>query len=38
MILIPAVDIKNNYCVRLKKGKMNNFTIFSKNPILVVNK
>lgn len=38
MLLIPAIDIKNNYCVRLKKGNMNDFTVFSKNPILVVNK
>lgn len=38
MLLIPAIDIKDNYCVRLKKGNMKNFTVFSKNPVLVVNK
>ncbi|XXS36675.1 MAG: HisA/HisF-related TIM barrel protein [Candidatus Nasuia deltocephalinicola] len=38
MILIPAVDIKNNNCVRLKRGNSKDFKIFSKNPLLVINK
>ncbi|WP_259286253.1 HisA/HisF-related TIM barrel protein [Candidatus Nasuia deltocephalinicola] len=38
MLLIPAIDIKNNNCVRLEKGDMNKFYIFSKNPLLVINK
>ncbi|ASS47015.1 Phosphoribosylformimino-5-aminoimidazole carboxamide ribotide isomerase [Candidatus Nasuia deltocephalinicola] len=38
MLLIPAIDIKSNNCVRLKKGNINNFTIFSKNPLLFINK
>ncbi|WP_339045027.1 HisA/HisF-related TIM barrel protein [Candidatus Zinderia endosymbiont of Aphrophora alni] len=32
MLLIPAIDIKNGFCVRLKQGNMNNITIFSKKP------
>ncbi len=38
MLLIPAIDIKNNNCVRLEKGNINKFYIFSKNPTLVINK
>ncbi|WP_259288845.1 HisA/HisF-related TIM barrel protein [Candidatus Nasuia deltocephalinicola] len=38
MLLIPAIDIKNNNCVRLEKGDMNKFYTFSKNPTLVINK
>lgn len=38
MILIPAIDIKNNNCVRLKKGDFNKYSIFSKNPLIVFNK
>ncbi len=38
MLLIPAIDIKSNNCVRLEKGDINKFYIFSKNPTLVINK
>ncbi len=38
MLLIPAIDIKNNNCVRLEKGNINKFYTFSKNPTLVINK
>lgn len=38
MLIIPAIDIKNNTCVRLKKGNLNDFNIFSKNPLLFINK
>lgn len=38
MILIPAVDIKNNNCVRLKKGNINKFSYFSKNSVISINK
>ncbi|WP_259285982.1 HisA/HisF-related TIM barrel protein [Candidatus Nasuia deltocephalinicola] len=38
MLLIPAIDIKNNNCVRLEKGDINKFYTFSKNPALVINK
>tara|TARA_Y100001970_G_scaffold293594_1_gene441445 strand:+ start:175 stop:906 length:732 start_codon:yes stop_codon:yes gene_type:complete len=30
---IPAIDLKNNQCVRLQKGKENLSTVFNKNPI-----
>ncbi|WP_259289752.1 HisA/HisF-related TIM barrel protein [Candidatus Nasuia deltocephalinicola] len=38
MLLIPAIDIKNNNCVRLEKGDMKKIYTFSKNPTLVINK
>jgi len=33
MIVIPAVDIQNGKCVRLKQGRINARTIFSDNPV-----
>ena len=33
MIVIPAIDLKNGKCVRLRKGKMDEETIFSEDPI-----
>lgn len=36
MLLIPAIDLKNGFCVRLKQGNMKNVTIFSKKPEKVV--
>ena len=32
MIMIPAIDIKEGRCVRLKQGRMADETIFSNNP------
>jgi|TARA_B110000240_G_scaffold111846_1_gene125666 phosphoribosylformimino-5-aminoimidazole carboxamide ribotide isomerase len=32
MIIIPAIDLKEGKCVRLKQGLMDQSTIFSKNP------
>ena len=32
MIIIPAIDLKDGKCVRLKQGQMNQSTIFSENP------
>ena len=32
MIVIPAIDIKGGYCVRLKQGKMSDETVFSDAP------
>lgn len=32
MLLIPAIDLKNGKCVRLRQGKMNEETIFSDDP------
>jgi phosphoribosylformimino-5-aminoimidazole carboxamide ribotide isomerase len=38
MIIIPAVDIKNGKCVRLKQGRMNEETVFSSNPVEMAQK
>ena len=32
MIVIPAIDIKNGRCVRLRQGRMNDETVFSDVP------
>lgn len=33
MIIIPAIDIKDGNCVRLKQGRKDAVTIFSKDPV-----
>ncbi len=38
MIVIPAIDIKDGKCVRLKEGKMSQQTIFSDDPSSVAQK
>ena len=35
MLLIPAIDIKNGQCVRLRQGRMDDVTVFSKDPVAV---
>ncbi len=35
MLLIPAIDLKDGKCVRLRQGRMDEETIFSDNPIEV---
>ena len=32
MLLIPAIDLKNGHCVRLKQGAMEDATVFSEDP------
>lgn len=32
MLVIPAIDLKDGQCVRLKQGEMDSATIFSENP------
>jgi phosphoribosylformimino-5-aminoimidazole carboxamide ribotide isomerase len=32
MLLIPAIDLKDGHCVRLKQGDMENATVFSEDP------
>ncbi|MDR0716249.1 MAG: 1-(5-phosphoribosyl)-5-[(5-phosphoribosylamino)methylideneamino]imidazole-4-carboxamide isomerase [Azoarcus sp.] len=32
MLLIPAIDLKDGHCVRLKQGEMNDATVFSEAP------
>ncbi|WP_456405920.1 1-(5-phosphoribosyl)-5-[(5-phosphoribosylamino)methylideneamino]imidazole-4-carboxamide isomerase [Thiolapillus sp.] len=33
MLLIPAIDLKDGQCVRLKQGRMEDDTVFSDNPV-----
>ena len=32
MLLIPAIDLKDGHCVRLKQGDLNDATVFSEDP------
>ena len=32
MLIIPAIDIKDGHCVRLKQGDMQSVTVFSEDP------
>jgi phosphoribosylformimino-5-aminoimidazole carboxamide ribotide isomerase len=38
MLIIPAIDIKNGKCVRLKQGQMNQETIYSDDPVVMAEK
>ncbi len=33
MLLIPAIDLKDGQCVRLRQGRMDETTVFSANPV-----
>lgn len=33
MLLIPAIDLKDGKCVRLRQGKMDDETVFSEDPV-----
>ena len=33
MILIPAIDLKQGQCVRLRQGRMEDSTVFSDDPV-----
>lgn len=33
MLLIPAIDLKDGKCVRLRQGQMEQVTVFSDNPV-----
>jgi phosphoribosylformimino-5-aminoimidazole carboxamide ribonucleotide (ProFAR) isomerase len=33
MLLIPAIDLKDGHCVRLKQGEMDAATVFSEDPV-----
>ncbi|MBL3600090.1 MAG: 1-(5-phosphoribosyl)-5-[(5-phosphoribosylamino)methylideneamino]imidazole-4-carboxamide isomerase [gamma proteobacterium endosymbiont of Lamellibrachia anaximandri] len=35
MLLIPAIDLKDGQCVRLRQGRMEDDTVFSNNPVEV---
>ncbi len=32
MLIIPAIDLKDGHCVRLKQGEMDSATVFSEDP------
>ena len=38
MLLIPAIDLKDGRCVRLKQGRMEDVTVFSDDPVAVVHR
>lgn len=38
MLLIPAIDLKEGKCVRLRQGRMEDDTVFSDNPVEVAGK
>jgi len=38
MLLIPAIDLKDGHCVRLKQGDMGQSTIFSEDPAAMARK
>ena len=33
MLVIPAIDLKDGHCVRLRQGDMADSTVFSDDPI-----
>ena len=35
MLLIPAIDLKEGHCVRLRQGRMEDNTVFSEDPIAI---
>ena len=37
MLLIPAIDLKEGHCVRLKQGRMEDNTVFSEDPVAMAN-
>jgi len=38
MLLIPAIDLKDGLCVRLRQGRMEDDTVFSDDPVAVAEK
>ncbi len=38
MIIIPAIDLKDGQCVRLRQGRMDDVTVFSDNPVEMAGK
>lgn len=35
MLIIPAIDLKDGKCVRLRQGRMDDDTVFDENPVAV---
>ena len=38
MLLIPAIDLKDGKCVRLRQGNMEDETVFSNDPAAMAQK
>jgi phosphoribosylformimino-5-aminoimidazole carboxamide ribotide isomerase len=38
MLLIPAIDLKDGHCVRLKQGDMDQSTTFGEDPVVMASK
>ena len=38
MLVIPAIDLKEGKCVRLRQGRMDDDTVFSEDPVAVAGK
>ena len=38
MLLIPAIDLKDGNCVRLRQGRMDEVTVFSEDPLEMASK
>lgn len=38
MMIIPAIDLKDGQCVRLRQGEMSSSTIFANNPLIMAKK
>jgi phosphoribosylformimino-5-aminoimidazole carboxamide ribotide isomerase len=38
MLLIPAIDLKDGKCVRLRQGRMDDDTVFSDNPVAMADR
>jgi phosphoribosylformimino-5-aminoimidazole carboxamide ribotide isomerase len=38
MLLIPAIDLKDGQCVRLRQGRMDDVTVFSDDPVAVADR
>ncbi|MCX2979840.1 1-(5-phosphoribosyl)-5-[(5-phosphoribosylamino)methylideneamino]imidazole-4-carboxamide isomerase [Halieaceae bacterium IMCC14734] len=38
MLIIPAIDLKDGHCVRLRQGLMNESTVFSEDPVAMARK
>jgi phosphoribosylformimino-5-aminoimidazole carboxamide ribotide isomerase len=38
MLIIPAIDLKDGECVRLRQGRMDDSTVFSDDPVAVAGK
>jgi phosphoribosylformimino-5-aminoimidazole carboxamide ribotide isomerase len=38
MLIIPAIDLKDGECVRLRQGRMDDSTVFSDDPVSIAAK